>query len=153
MATFTGDYTCKVDGKNRITLPSSFKKQLPASSQDKFVVRKDMFEKCLVLYTLDEWDVMSKEIKGRLNPYNRDHNKILRGFFKDTQELEVDASNRILIPRRILDQAEIDKEVILAGQGSKIEIWAKELYDEVDNGEGLALLAEKYLGGTSKQNE
>ena len=150
MASFTGDYICKVDGKNRITIPSSFKKQMAASEQERFIVKKDMFDNCLVLYTLDVWEQKSREFRARLNPYKREHKIILRGFYKDTMELEIDSNNRILIPRRILDQANIENEVVLAGQDDQIEIWAKDLYDNIESGETLATLIEKNLGGNNQ---
>ena len=52
MITFIGEYTCKVDAKGRIMLPSAFKKQLPAAAQEKFVVKRDVFENCLVMYPI-----------------------------------------------------------------------------------------------------
>ena len=82
MATFIGDYPCKVDAKGRILLPSAFKKQMPADAQDHFVVRKDVFDKCLVLYSIEDWDQMVAKIRSRLNRYNREHNAFFRNFFK-----------------------------------------------------------------------
>lgn len=147
MTTFIGEYTCKVDTKGRILLPSAFKKQLSAEANDSFVAKKDIFESCLVLYPMDEWQRMNNIIRSKINPYNREHNKFLRGFFKGTAELSLDASNRILIPKRLLEKVEIGKEVYLAGQNGKIEIWDKEKYEQsFDTEEEFATLAEKIMG-------
>ena len=136
-------------------LPAAFKKQMPSSANDKFVVKKDIFEKCLVLYPMDEWERQNKLIRSRLNPYNKDHNRFLRNFYRGTAELIPDSNNRLLIPKRLLELVNVRKEVILAGQDGKIEIWAKDIYDGAAEGEGeFASLAEKIMGGTmNEQNE
>jgi MraZ protein len=154
MVTFIGEYTCKVDTKGRIMFPSAFKKQLPAESRDKFVVKRDIFETCLVLYPLQEWERQNRIIRSRTNPYNKEHNRFLRLFYHGTAELALDASNRILIPKRLIEFSSIRKEVILAGQHGKIEIWASELYSKVSiEAPDFASLAEKILGGAMNDLE
>ena len=148
MATFIGDYTCKVDVKGRIILPMAFKKQLPVDEQDRFVVRKDIFENCLVLYSIADWNRQLEKIRKRINPYNREHNMFLRNFFKGTAELALDNNNRILIPRRLMDLVGANRDVVLAGQDGRIEIWAADVYERIDMpAEDFANLAEKLMGG------
>ena len=148
MATFIGDYTCKVDVKGRIILPAAFKKQMPADAQDHFVVRKDIFEKCLVLFSIEDWNRQLDKIRERINPYNREHNMFLRNFFKGTAELSLDTSNRLLIPKRLMDYIHTQRDVVLAGQDGRIEIWAADIYDKIDmDAEDFANLAEKLMGG------
>lgn len=148
MATFIGDYTCKVDVKGRIILPMAFKKQMPADARDHFVVRKDIFENCLVLYSIEDWNRQLEKIRARINPYNREHNKFLRNFFKGTAELSLDNSNRMLIPKRLLDLIEAKRDVVLAGQDGRIEIWAADIYEKIGMAaEDFANLAEKLMGG------
>ena len=147
MATFIGDYTCRLDAKGRVILPSAFKKQMPAAAEDRFVVRKDIFEKCLVLYSIDDWNRQLEKIRSRINPYNREHNVFLRNFFKGTAEVALDGSNRLLIPKRLLDLAGIGKDVVLAGQDGRIEMWAEEVYGRIDMpSDDFADLAERLLG-------
>ena len=147
MATFIGDYTCRVDPKGRVVLPAAFKKHMPAAAMDKFVVRKDIFEQCLVMYPMDEWERQNEIIRSRINPYNREHSQFLRHFYRGTAELVLDAQNRILIPRRLLDVARIDDECVLAGQDGKIEVWSRDMYDERSGeSEDFATLAEKIMG-------
>jgi MraZ protein len=154
MATFIGDYTCKVDVKGRIILPAAFKKQMPADAQDHFVVRKDIFENCLVLYAIEDWDRQLIKIRKKLNPYNREQNMFLRNFFKGTAELSLDNNNRILVPKKLMDLIEADRDVVLAGQDGRIEIWAADIYDKIDMpAEDLANLAEKFLGGSYNELE
>jgi MraZ protein len=149
MATFIGDYTCKVDVKGRIILPSAFKKQMPADAQDHFVVRKDIFENCLVLYAIEDWNLQLEKIRRKINPYNREHNTFLRNFFKGTAELSLDNNNRLLIPRRLMDTIGTVRDVVLAGQDGRIEIWPADVYQKLDMpSDDFANLAEKLLGGT-----
>jgi len=150
MSSFIGDYPCKIDAKGRIALPSAFIKQLASVTtelRDKFVLRKDIFEKCLVLYSIGEWERQNEIIRNKLNPYNKEHSLFLRGFYKDTAELCMDANNRILVPKRLLEIAEIENDVVLAGQDKKIEIWAKSKYENsTPNDDAFAELAQKILG-------
>ncbi len=154
MATFIGDYPCKVDEKGRVILPSSFKKQMPTASEDRFVVRKDIFERCLVLYTLDDWSVQLEKIRSRINPYNREHNMFLRNFFMATAEVTLDNNSRMLIPRRLLELAGIKRDVVMAGQDGRIEIWPEEAYGSASMLPGdFADLAERLLGGGTNQTD
>lgn len=148
MITFIGDYNCKLDVKGRITFPASLKKQLGSTSDGRFVVKKDIFEKCLVLFPIKEWERQNAIIRSKVNPYNKDHNKFLRNFYRGSAEVILDSSNRILIPKRLLDLVDISKETILAGQDGKIEIWSKDLYESVEqSNDDFASLAEKIMGG------
>ena len=149
MATFIGDYTCKADVKGRIILPAAFKKQMPADAQDHFVVRKDIFEKCLVLYSMEDWNIQIDKIRKKLNTYNREHNMFLRNFFKGTAELSLDNNNRLLVPKRLMDLIGAGRDVVLAGQDGRIEIWAADVYNAIDMpAEDFAGLAEKLMGGS-----
>ncbi len=148
MTTFIGDYSCKVDPKGRIMLPQAFKKNMPEVARDKFVIKKDIYEKCLVLYPIDEWQRRIQTILDNTNQFNREHRMLIREFSKDTAEVELDSNNRILIPSRLLKMADIDKDVVLAGQLGQIEIWSKELYDQTGiDSEDFGELANKILGG------
>lgn len=154
MATFIGDYTCKVDIKGRIILPMAFKKQMPSAAQDHFVVRKDIFENCLVLYSIEDWNRQLEKIRRRINPYNREHNMFLRNFFKGTAEIMLDNNNRMLIPRKLLDAIEAERDVVLAGQDGRIEIWAAQVYERIDMLPGdFANLAEKLMGRDINESE
>ena len=154
MHSFIGDYICKIDPKGRVLLPSAFKKQMPENSRDTFVVKKDIYEKCLILYTIDEWEKQNELLRQKLNPYNKEHSKLLRAYYRGTAEITLDASNRLLFPKRLLELAEIGKEICMSGQDKKIEIWSKELYESngIDESE-FGDLAEKILGKTDDEND
>jgi MraZ protein len=149
MATFIGEYACKVDVKGRVILPVAFKKQMPADACDHFVVRKDIFENCLVLYASEDWNRQLQKIRKRINPYNREHNMFLRNFFKGTADLFLDNNNRMLIPKRLLDLIGAERDVVLAGQDGRIEIWAADIYEKIEMpADDFANLAEKLMGGS-----
>ena len=149
MSTFVGDHPCKVDVKGRIILPVALQKQMPADAHDHFVVRKDIFENCLVLYSIEDWNRQLQKIRKRINPYNREHNMFLRNFFRGTAELYLDSNNRMLIPRRLLDLIGAVRDVVLAGQDGRIEIWAADKYEKTElPADDFANLAEKLMGGS-----
>lgn len=152
MITFIGDYNCRLDVKGRITLPSAFKKQMKERIQDGFVLKRDIFEKCLILYPMMEWDRQNQIIREKTNPYNREHNRFLRMFYSGTADVQIDSNSRILIPKRLKDYAEIDTELVLAGHFGKIEIWSEVLYQQVGRTDDeFAVLAEKILGRSNDQ--
>jgi len=154
MHSFIGDYICKIDPKGRVLLPSAFKKQMPDNARDSFVLKKDIYEKCLILYTIDEWEKQNELLRKKLNPYNKEHSKLLRAYYRGTAEVTLDSSNRLLLPKRLLDLAQIDKEIYMSGQDKKIEIWSKELYDSIDiDEEEFGDMAEKILGKIDNQDE
>ena len=147
MTTFVGDYPVKVDAKGRVLFPSAFKKQLNEAAGNRFVVKKDIFENCLILYPYDEWERQVKIIRSRINPYKKEHAKFLREFYKGTAEFSLDSNGRILFPKRLLELVSITKEIVMAGQDDKIEIWDKTIYDSQNMSEDdFADLAEKLLG-------
>ncbi len=152
MSTFIGEYTCKVDNKGRILFPSALKRQMKPEVQDRFVIKKDIFDRCLVLYTMEEWDRQNELIRSRLNPYNKEHNVFLRNFYRGAAEIVLDGNNRMLIPKRLLQAVGIEKTVVLAGMDSKIEIWAEETYTSIEASEDeFAMLAEKIMGDGNKE--
>ncbi|MBN2611061.1 MAG: division/cell wall cluster transcriptional repressor MraZ [Bacteroidales bacterium] len=153
MTNFIGDYTCKLDSKGRVLLPSAFKKQMSPANQESFVIKKDIFAKCLVIFPIEEWNRQNDIIRAKTNPYNREHNQFLRTFYKGTAEISLDGNNRLLIPKRLLDEIEAENEVVLAGQFNKIELWPKENYHKVISGDDeFASLAEKILGGLNLES-
>jgi len=154
MISFIGDYTVRLDAKGRLSFPAAFKKQAMEALQQGFVLKRDVFESCLIMYPMEEWDRQNKIIRSRTNPYNKEHAKFLRKFFSGTAEVSLDANNRMLIPKRLLDYAGIGAEVVMAGQAGKIEIWSADRYEGVsETGDDFAAMAEKILGGTFDEPE
>ncbi len=148
MASFIGEYTSKTDAKGRITFPSGLVKQLPEEQTEKMVLKADIYKKCLILYSMDEWERQTALIQAKTNSFNPKHAVFIREFYKGTAEVKLDSNSRILIPAKLADYAQIEKEVYLFGQNRKIEIWAKEKYEkERLNAEDFAELAKEIMGG------
>jgi MraZ protein len=154
MVNFIGDYTVRLDSKGRLSFPSAFKKQIKEAAQEGFVLKRDVFENCLIMYPMEEWERQNKIIRARTNPYNKEHARFLRMFFSGTAEVYLDSNNRMLIPKRLLEYAGIGDEVVMAGQSGKLEIWASDKYSSVSAaGDEFAAMAEKILGGTLEEPE
>jgi MraZ protein len=152
MITYIGDYNCKVDAKGRVSLPSAFKRQMQQGVQEGFVLKRDVFDNCLILYPMKEWERQNQLIRSKTNPYNKEHSRFLRMFYSGTAELIPDSNNRILIPKRLLEFANIQDEVIMAGQYGKIEIWSTADYENMTKADDeFATMAEKILGGSLEQ--
>ena len=149
MITFIGDYTGKLDSKGRITFPSAFKRQMKDYVHEGFVLKRDIFEKCLILYPMKEWERQNQIIINKTNPYNPEHSRFLRMFYSGTVEVSLDSNSRMLIPRRLMEYAGINSNVVMFGHYGKIEIWSEELYEKASRADDeFAGLAAKILGGS-----
>ncbi len=128
MNSFFGEHTAKVDDKGRLVFPAAFKSIMPADGDMRFIVKKDIFADCLEMYTMSEWDRQSEEIRSKLNlAFNETHAKFWRAYMHNCALVEPDAKmGRITVPKKLLEMIDVTKEVVFAGKGHKIEIWAKE---------------------------
>jgi MraZ protein len=150
MANLLGEFECKLDAKSRLALPSGLKKQLAEDNQERFVINRG-FEKNLALYPEKEWAQITKEINS-LNLYNKKNREFVRYFYRGATEITADSAGRILIPKSLHEYAGIDKDIVLIAYGKRIEIWAKNVYDEMLNQEpeDFATLAEDVMGKINK---
>ena len=154
MVTFIGEYNCKIDPKGRLMLPMAFKKQMQGSNQDRFVIKKDVYVNCLVLYPYDEWQKQCEKLNSKDEGADRDMDRFVRLFTRGAAEVMLDANNRMLVPKRLLEQIKADKEVVLAGQFGKIEVWSREDYDNQDIDEDeFARLADKVIKGRTGETK
>ncbi|MGM9790469.1 MAG: division/cell wall cluster transcriptional repressor MraZ [Candidatus Cryptobacteroides sp.] len=130
MNTFIGEYTVKIDDKGRMVFPSAFKSLMPADGDMRFVIKKDIFEDCLEMYTFEEWEHQSSAVKSRLNFFNRDHAMFWREYMRDRAIVEPDGKvGRISVPKKLLEAIGVNKEVVFSGNDYKIEIWAREKFE------------------------
>lgn len=126
MLQFLGNIEAKVDAKGRIFVPAIFRKQLQNHNEEYLVLRKDVFQDCLLLYPGTVWEKEIEFLRNRLNKWNKDQQQIFRQFVLDAERIEMDSSGRILMPKRYMQMADIDVEVSFLGVDSVIEIWSKE---------------------------
>lgn len=125
MMQFLGNIEAKTDIKGRIFVPAIFRKSLQTEGEEYLVLRKDVFQDCLVLYPGSVWEREVAVLRGRLNKWNRDQQQVFRQYMLDAERLEMDASGRILIPKRYLQMVGIETDVRFLGVDDTIELWAK----------------------------
>jgi len=107
-------------------VPAVFRKRLQGAEEEFLVLRKDIFQDCLVLYPGTVWENEIETLRSRLNKWNKEQQQVFRQFVLDAERIEMDASGRILIPKRYMVLVGIESEVRFLGVDNTIEIWAKE---------------------------
>lgn len=147
MSFLTGTYECKVDAKGRLMMPSPLKKQMASVLDNGFVLRRSVFQKCLELYPMDEWQVLMQKI-NKLNKFKKKNNDFIRRFTAGVKMVNVDVNGRLLIPKDLTVFANISKNIVVASAVNIIEIWDKDLYEQVidDATVDFAGLAEEVMG-------
>ncbi|MVO08675.1 division/cell wall cluster transcriptional repressor MraZ [Flavobacterium sp. TP390] len=146
MTSFIGTYECKVDAKGRLMLPTSLKKQF-GSLEEGFVLKRSVFQPCLELYPMDEWNKMMQKI-NKLNRFVKKNNDFIRRFTAGVKMVEIDTNGRLLIPKDLVVFAKIEKDIVLSSAVNIVEIWDKDLYENViENAtDDFADLAEEVMG-------
>ena len=153
MNSFIGTYECKADAKGRLMIPAVLKKQLSAALQDGFVLKRAVFQSCLELYPMSEWNKMMEKI-NKLNRFKKKNNDFIRRFTAGVKIVEVDSAGRLLIPKDLIGFSGITKEVVLASAVNILEIWDKDKYEQAidDAAEDFADLAEEVMGQEDDDN-
>ncbi|MGL5433824.1 MAG: division/cell wall cluster transcriptional repressor MraZ [Lachnospiraceae bacterium] len=137
---FMGEYNHTVDAKGRLIVPSKFREQLG----DEFVVTKGL-DGCLFVYENTEWKILEEKLHS-LPLTNANARKFSRFFLAGATTCEVDKQGRILLPAVLRDFAEITKEAVLVGVGSRIEIWSRESWNESNTYDDMEEIAENMEG-------
>lgn len=154
MISLIGTYECKADIKGRLMLSSALKKQLAPVLQEGFVLKRGVFQPCLELYPMSEWNAMMAKV-NKLNRFVKRNNDFIRRFTAGVKMVELDASGRLLIPNDLQKFAGITKEVVLSSAVNIIEVWDKEKYETaideaaVDFGD----LAEQVMGDENDEDD
>lgn len=121
---FLGEYQHSLDSKGRIIIPSRFREELGSN----FVATKGL-DQCIFLYTLEEWKVIEQKIHSL--PFTRaDVRAFARFFFSGASELEIDKQGRSVLPTNLRNYAHIEKELMIIGAGSRVEIWSVEKWED-----------------------
>lgn len=147
MNAIVGTYECKVDSKGRLLIPAPLKKQLSNSLQEGFVLKRSVFQACLELYPMSEWNILMNKI-NHLNRFVKKNNDFIRRFTAGVKVVEIDSLGRLLIPKDLVVFASIDKNLVLSSAVNIIEIWDKEKYEKSidDSIVDFADLAEEVMG-------
>lgn len=118
---FRGQFTYSIDDKGRLAIPAKLRKNITPESNDTIVMVKG-FSRCIDLYPLAEWQKIEEKLL-QLNMFNEQHTKFIRMLSSYAADDKMDSQSRILIPKKLLEYAEIEKEVIILGALKKIEVW------------------------------
>ncbi len=123
---FLGNIEARTDAKGRVFLPATFRKVLQAGGCDSLVMRKDIHQKCLVLYPESVWNERVDALRSRISEWDDMEQMVMRQYMKEAEVVTLDGNGRFLIPKRYLQMAEIDQAVHFIGMTDTIEIWAAE---------------------------
>ena len=124
---FMGEYNHTIDAKGRLIVPAKFRERLG----DNFIVTKGL-DGCLFVYPNDEWTRFEEKLKS-LPLTNKNARQFTRFFLAGAAACEVDKQGRILLPQVLREFASLEKDVVLVGVASRIEIWSRERWDESMN--------------------
>lgn len=119
-----GEYLHTIDNKGRLIFPAKFREDLG----EKFIATKGL-DNCLFVYSPAEWAILENKLK-QLPLAKPEARAFVRFFFAGAAELEIDKQGRVLLPANLREHAKLDKDVVVIGVSTRIEIWGKEAWDE-----------------------
>ena len=142
-----GTYECKIDVKGRLLIPIALKKQIADSISQGFVLKRAVFQQCLELYPLQQWEDLISKV-NKLNRFKKKNNDFIRRFTAGLKFIELDNTGRLLIPKELTEFAKIKREIVLSSSVNIIEIWDKSKYEKTidDSKSDFAQLAEEVMG-------
>jgi MraZ protein len=120
----TGEFNNTLDEKGRVSLPAKFRKELDGNLL--FLTQGQ--DKCLWLYTPQEWDKFRRKVMETTNPFDAHSRAIRRRIIGPAQEVEIDRAGRIAIPQRLREFSSLAKDCVILGQDDYIELWDAEVY-------------------------
>lgn len=127
---FLGNIEAKIDAKGRAFLPATFRKILQAAGEEGLVLRKDVFQSCLVLYPESVWNEQMDVMRQRLNRWNNQQQQVFRQFVSEVELITLDGNGRFLIPKRYQRMAAIEQDIKFVGMDDTIEIWGLQKAEE-----------------------
>ena len=147
MINLIGTYECKVDSKGRVMMPSAIKRQLGNIINQGFVLKRSVFNKCLELHPLSQWESLMSQV-NQLNRFVKKNNDFIRLFTAGVKSIDADKNGRIQLPKNLISFAKIKNQVVLSSNLNMIEIWDKESYEiELKNAsDDFPVLAEEVMG-------
>ena len=128
-------------------LPAAIKKQLLPVLQNGFVLKRAVFQPCLELYPMTEWEILMQKV-NKLNRFKKKNNDFIRRFTAGLKQVEIDSAGRLLIPKDLVAFSGITKDIVVSSAINIIEIWDKDKYEKaIDDATGdFADLAEEVMG-------
>ena len=128
MLFFRGINSINIDAKGRMAVPKRYRDAISEASDNQLVATIDLHSPCLLIYTLDEWEIIERKLMSlpNVDPQARLYQRLLIG---QACEMEMDSQGRVLLPSQLREHAKLDKPAILLGQGNKFELWSQEAWD------------------------
>ena len=149
---FLGNIVAKTDAKGRAFLPAVFRKVLQASGDENLVLRKDVFQKCLVLYPESVWNERLDLLKGQLRQWKPVHQQMFRQFVSEAEVVTLDGNGRFLISKRLQRVADISQDIQFIGMDDTIELWSPEnLQQTLQSEEDFSKDFENIMNGENNQ--
>lgn len=130
---FRGVSTINLDAKGRMAMPARYRDMLIEKYAGKLVATVDFSGECLLLYPIDEWEVIQQKVES-LSSFDPASRRVQRMLIGHAHDLEMDGSGRVLLPQILRTRAQLDKHVALVGQGMKFEIWSEEIWNSQADG-------------------
>lgn len=153
---FIGQYNAKLDSKNRVFLPAVFRRALQPEQQEgkeaglTLVVRRDFFENCIVIYPVEQWRAEVDKVRSKLNRFDSMQQMVYRKLVSEAQEITLDGSGRMLVPRGLLDRVGIGQEVLFVGMENTIELWSPAVAEQ-NGSEGEAFMSDSDFAAGIKE--
>jgi len=148
-------FHCKLDGKGRLMLPADFRDKLKDVVQQGFVLRPGLFDTYLELYTMQDWMKVQSKLR-KLNQFVKANVDFIRKYNAGAKEVKIDSLGRLQIPKNLIEEGGLTKEVVLNSVAKNIEIWDKEAFvrtqSDMDQQSFLNFAAD-VLGNISDDNE
>ena len=119
---FRGVTSINVDDKGRVAMPTRYRDPLRLHAQSQLVVTIDTEERCLLIYPMPEWEEIEQKVEA-LPSFNRAARRVQRLLIGHATEANLDSHGRILLPQPLREYAQLEKVVVLVGQGKKFELW------------------------------
>ncbi len=132
MLNLIGVHECKMDAKGRVAIPAGLKKQLLPMLERGFVIKRSVFQKCLELYPMDEWERTMNKV-NKLNRFVKKNNDFIRMFTAGVKLIDMDANGRLNIPKDLMNFANLSNDLVLSSSVGMIEVWNKDAYENSIN--------------------
>jgi len=126
---FRGVNALNLDAKGRVAMPTRYRQRLSDTCAGQMVVTVDNSDRCLLLYPLQEWEVVERKLQ-KLPSFNRQARRLQRMLIGHATEVEMDGTGRLLVPPPLREFAGLEKRAVLIGQSNKFELWNEELWTD-----------------------
>jgi MraZ protein len=119
-----------LDSKGRVSFPSEFKEQFGDQVNEGFVLHPAPYVKCLELYTVRDWRDLLTRLSEKLSQFKRKQEAVMRRYDSKSRLVKLDSNGRLLIPKDLIEEGLLEKEIVITSVMTKMEIWNKELYEQ-----------------------